>query len=324
MTHYVFENQERKLIESKYESISFSPYTDYVAFEKEAIEFTRRLLPRKVYNLLRQLKNGQNPKGSILMKNTPQDKNLIGTPECATFDYNTKRTFVSEALAIGVANVLGEVYAYKNEKGGSKIHNNFLTAQRLNSISNEGEHLIPYHIEDVHTAPYHPDYVMLNCLKGHNDANTYLINSSDIVELLTENQINQLRKFEYFTTPPQSFGGDSDGNGNLMPILSGSMEQPLLFVEFTDTRGVTHKANKCLEEFKKICIENNAISTKINLSSGELLLFDNRVNIHSRNAYREDVTSTSKRWLQRSFIKDGGLLEWKEQMLDLNQKILKF
>jgi len=323
METITFTNQERNLLSIKYESIPFSPYSNFPEFENAAIEITRRLLPRSIYNLLRLLKNGNNLNGALLLKNIPHDKNLVGTPELTTFDYNEKGTFVSEAFAVGIGSVLGEVYAYKNEKGGNKIHNNFLTQSGQNSVSNEGKLLIPYHIEDVHTAPYHPDYIILNCLRGHKDANTYLINSSEIVKLLTQDQLHQLYKSEYFTTPPQSFGGDADGNGNLMPILSGPVEQPIMFVEFTDTKAVTHKANKCLGEFKKVCVEEVS-NIEVNLSCGDLLLFDNRINIHSRNAYHEDVTSQTKRWLQRIFVKDGGLLEWKDQMFDPKSKILKY
>jgi L-asparagine oxygenase len=323
METYTFTNQERNLLSSKYETIPFSPYSHFLEFENAAIEITRRLLPKSLYNLLRDLRNGKNHNGALLLMNIPRDKNLIRTPESTNFDYKDKGTFVSEAFSVGIGSVLGEVYAYKNEKGGNKIHNNFLTQKGQNSVSNEGKLLIPYHIEDVHAAPYHPDYVILNCLRGHKDANTYLINSSDIIKLLTQDQLIQLYKAEYFTTPPQSFGGDADGNGNLMPILSGTKEKPILFVEFTDTKGITHKANKCLEEFKRICVEEVA-SIEVNLSSGNLLLFDNRINLHSRNAYNEDVTSQTKRWLQRLFVKDGGLLEWSDQMLDSYNKILKY
>jgi hypothetical protein len=323
MTTFTFTNQEKNLLSSKYETIQQFPYSNYIEFEQEAIEITRRLLPKSLYNLLRHLKNGNNEFGAILFKNTPQDTNLIGTPEDTNFDYNSKRSFVSEAFAVGIASVLGEVYAYKNEKGGNKIHNNFLTKKGINTVSNEGMLLIPFHIEDVHTAPFHPDYVMLNCLRGNKDANTYLINSSEIIKHLSEEEIIQLYKNEFYTTPPQSFGGDADGNGNLMPILSGDLKQPIMFVEFTDTRGVTHKANKVLQSFKSICMEKSS-KLEVNLSSGDLLLFDNRVNIHSRNAYKEDVTSQNKRWLQRLFIKDGGLLEWRGQMLDSENKILKY
>ena len=108
-----------------------------------------------------------------------------------------------------------------------------------------------------------------------------------------------------------------------MPVLSGPADQPIMYIEFTDTRGITHKANKCLQEFQKICVEN-VQNIEINLSSGDLLLFDNRINIHSRNAYNEDVSSAFKRWLQRIFIKDGGLLEWKDQIIGIESKTLKF
>ena len=260
------------------------------------------------------MKNFIPHQGGLLIKNLPVDQELIPTPATSDFDFNQKKTFISEACSIGIGCLLGEVFGYKNEKSGSPIHNNFATQKGKDSISNEGSNFIlPFHVEDIHTWPYAPDYVMLFCLRGCREgkALTYLLNSADIVKQLDAATLIQLRKKEYFTKPPQSFSGDADGNG-IMPVLSGSEEMPFLMIEFTDTGAVTNKAQRALDAFKNAC-NNSPDIIEICLEQGDLLIFDNRVNIHSRSVFPAFFDGQD-RWLQRTFIHDGGMRPWKTKL----------
>ena len=60
---------ERNLLQFKFEDIESNPYTDFITFEREAIEIARRLLPELLVDTLRELKNGKIPKSALLIKN---------------------------------------------------------------------------------------------------------------------------------------------------------------------------------------------------------------------------------------------------------------
>lgn len=310
-------DHDRDMLYKKFVKISGSPYNNYRKFEKTAVNVARKYFPSYLYNAIMDLKTEIHGKGILLIKNLPVDEPLIPTPAGSDFDFNQKKTFVSEACSVAVGSILGQTYGYKNEKKGATLHNNFPTVSGKISLSNEGSLLkLAWHSEDVHTFPYNPDFVILNCLRGCREAKaeTYLLNSADIIKQLSPEIIEQLRKSEYYTTPPQSFSVDADGSGRTMPVLSGHEDMPTMHVSFNNTKGITHKAEKALQVFEEAC--NNSLNViTVRLAAGNLLAFDNRVNIHARNNFPAHFDGLD-RWLQRLFVKDGSMRTWREKLLN--------
>ena len=161
-------------------------------------------MPEIVLEKLLDLKNGQIEGDYLLLKNFPIDHSLIPTPSDYFTMWDKKKSFTTEAVGVGIASILGEVFGYKNQKNGNLIQNNYPVFQTKRTISNESSDILPFHTEDIHVHPFHPDFVLLYCLRGcrENKAKTYLLHSEDIVKNLTSDIIEGLSQ-DHFYIPPQ-------------------------------------------------------------------------------------------------------------------------
>ncbi|MEM6806022.1 MAG: TauD/TfdA family dioxygenase [Bacteroidota bacterium] len=298
-----------------------SPYADFEPFAYAAFEVIRRLIAKELFNKILDLRRNIYNEGLLVIENSPVDEHLIPTPLLREWK-DVKQSYISEAMLLGIGQLLGEIYGYRGEKKGALIHNNYPTNSGAGSISNEGSmFVLPMHNEDIHVFPYSPSFLMLSCLREGmgSEVFTYILNIKDVIGELDEYELSVLRSKQFYIESPESFETNSPSSA-LIPILSGPSETPQVTVEFTDTKGTSRDARRVLQKFKEVCLASPSLK-KLKLKNGDILILDNRKTLHGRSNFEANFDGTD-RWCQRIFIKSGDLWDWRGKFT--KERVLEF
>jgi L-asparagine oxygenase len=312
---------ERSWLYENLMQMKAKPHDDQEAFLKESYSMIRKYLPDPAFDEVANLKGDFDSEGYLLIQNLPNDQELGSAPN-DTIAIRKKKSFVSESCLVGIGQIIGEIFGYKNENNGCLIHNVYPQKYHRQAISNAGSEVaLPLHTEDVHVFPYSPDFVGIYCLRSEPNCNvfTYILSVKSVLSNLSPEVLEILRLPLFYVEPPQSFGGSSQRSKEI-PVIHGSYQYPHITTEFTDMRGIRPDASEALEIFKDACNKSPSLR-RISLEPGELIIFDNRKVIHGRSPFRASF-SKEGRWCQRIFIKCGDLWNWRDELH--TSRILKF
>jgi L-asparagine oxygenase len=119
---------------------------------------------------------------------------------------------------------------------------------------------------------------------------------------LNDDEINSLREPLWKTGVDLSFKLDGhefiDGDvRGPMPIISGSLEDPLLVFDQDLMTGTTQRANILIQDICNIYYKNRV---EYSLEPGDIILIDNRRAVHGRSSYSPKYDGTD-RFLIRCF-----------------------
>ena len=284
----------------QFAGLHMSPYEDIEAF----LQALRRLagqLPESVVCPLLQFGRDPRAHGMLGVHGLPVG-NLPPTP--ADGKQPRKQTnFIAEASALLVASLLGEVYAFKNEKAGELLQTIAPVQESALSVSNAGSRVdLLLHTEDVHLSPLHPDFVVLFCLRAdrHREAATLVVDIRDALATLSQDTIEVLRQPFFTILPPESFGGQSTAS-TPTPILRGPVTMPEVALDFNAMTTANAQAEAALTALQAACYRPDVLH-QVYAEPGDLLLIDNRKAIHGRNTF-QPLFDGYDRWLLRLFVK---------------------
>lgn len=261
-----------------------------------AAGYARRRLPAEIHDALVDLAD-QSPRSGFLLLRNIDIGSIPHTPSLPTEE--TSKDLRSELVLLSVARCLGQPIGYLPEHNGSLVQNIVpVRGAEGNQISTSSRVELQFHTETAFH-PYRPRYLLLLCLRGDPQAGTLVASVYDIVERLSQHDLEVLRQNRFRTAVDESFlNGASSGLGIARPILSGS-ESDLTFVYDADLMvGIDSEAQDVLEWLASAVRES---SRCVVLDAGDLLVVDNNVAVHGRTPFVARFDGTD-RWIQRAFV----------------------
>jgi L-asparagine oxygenase len=280
-----------------------SPYEGYEDFLLRMLPiFTN--LPQGVLRSIMTFRHDPTAPGAMLIRNLPRDLALPDTPSLGKRAVN-KCTYLSEACLLGIGQLLGEVFSYKNEKNGELIHNICPVKGKQKAVSNEGA-IVDFllHTEDAYF-DFRPHYLFLICLRtdGQREAATYVADARDACQYLRHEELAQLQKPQFAIRIPESFESiNSEVQwSKAKPVLTGPDELPEVCLNLNCMMALTSEAELALNAFRHALNLPDVVKS-IYLEPGDILLINNRKAVHGRKPFTPQFDGKD-RWLQRVYIR---------------------
>ena len=277
-----------------------SPHADFLRFSVACCRLTA-CLPDPLLMALILFRTQAEAPGAMLIKGLPLDFDLAPTP--ADGGRSDKGTFVSEAVLGTIAHFFGDLYSYATEKKGEIIQNIVPVANRELKRSNEGSFAdFLLHTENAYFE-FRPDYLLLLGLRADEGgkAATTVAYAKDALGLVSDQVTTTLRMPLYRIAAPDSFLDSHSGRGwsKPTPLISGSPQHPEARVNFNGITALTPAAAMALGAFQEAL---DAVTMKVVLQPGELLIIDNRKTMHGRTPFKATF-GPQARWLQRAYVR---------------------
>jgi hypothetical protein len=230
----------------------------------------------------------------FLYKNIPTGK-IPDTPAYNDLNIGAKTEMAKHQETI--MNKYAKLVSYKEECNGS-LFQDIVPVRSLSGqqTSTSSETPLEIHTEQAFSED-RPNFLCLACLRGDPNAITYILPMTTLLEHLTESEIEFLKQPMWMCGVDLSFvlGGAKNVLRGPMSILRESsmvFDQDLM-------KGLTPKADRMIRRIVEIY---EKFRTSIVLESGDVLVIDNRVNVHGRSKFSPRYDGTD-RFLIRCFGK---------------------
>lgn len=199
-----------------------------------------------------------------------------------------------------LAERLGRLVGYADEKGGALIHDVRPVPGEERRIENSGAVAFDFHTENVHH-PLRPDFLGLLCLRRDHDgvAATRVASVREAVRQLDPATVDLLREPRFHSRYPSSFtrdGGPERAAGP-HPVVFGPVDRPFMRFNSHHTRTDDPAGRRALEELVGAL---ESVCQDIVLSPGDCVIIDNHVAAHGRSAFTPHYDGQD-RWLRRFY-----------------------
>ncbi|UFJ42472.1 TauD/TfdA family dioxygenase [Brevibacillus humidisoli] len=267
-------------------------------------ELLGRRVPVRIADALIRFRKHSNSEGTLLLRNLPVDDVLPATPSDGRLA-EAKKSTISEYNLLLLLQFLGDPIAYEDEKEGLLIQN-VCPVQGCEELQeNTGSTYLEFHTEDGFH-PYKPDFIGLFCLRPDHEGVAKTITSSIrmAIQKIPATAVSLLREPHFRISPASSFGYGGYAGDKLpecsrtIPVLSGSLTDPDMCIDFFLMRG-THPAAQWALDVLKEALTSSV--QEFSLRPGDLLIVDNRKAAHARTSF-EPRYDGFDRWLQRLFV----------------------
>lgn len=208
--------------------ITASPSNEPELFCRQATFATARLPFDIVLRLIEFASHGSST-GFLLFQNIHVDNTTPQTPPGNTY-FLGEKTMLSKIQGILIS-VIGNMIAYEAE-GYGRLFQDVVPMQNMakNQTSLGSDIELEIHTEQAFSK-LRPDILSLACLRGDENAYTYILPVKSVIDNLTPFEIQMLREPLWITGVDLSFKlhGNPFLEGDIrgpMPILHGSIEDP--------------------------------------------------------------------------------------------------
>jgi L-asparagine oxygenase len=248
--------------------------------------------------------------GVMLVRNLPTDPDLPATPIDGG-PSTQKKTFLSEAVLLGLSQLLGEPVGFTTEKGGRLVHDVVPVSAGATTQTNQSSHVfLNFHNDIVYdeVGRYdvsNPDFLVLNCLRqdAGKEAVTYYADARDISRGLDSHIAATLRAPLFRLNAPGSYVRDvangADVLSSALAVISGPSDFPEIVISANGVHGLTEEAEQALKDLQHVCQE---VAHQVSLESGTALLINNRKGLHARSQFLAQHNGRD-RWLQRTYLR---------------------
>jgi len=279
---------------------TISPSEDPDFFCTMSKKLSRCLHHRIINKLMHFAKHGSET-GFLLIKTIPVDlDNLPETPPSNNYKIgeNTKLAKIQSMIL----NVFSELISYEAEGYGRLFQDivpNQSMAKHQTSLGSNTE--LEIHTEQAFSK-LRPDILSLACLRGDIQALTYVLPVKHIIDNMSKEENELLRKPLWKTGVDLSFklhGYDfleGDVRGPLS-IIHGEISDPQLIFDQDLMTGITDESEKIIQKIVDIYYKHRISH---NLSPGEIILIDNRRAVHGRSPFFPNFDGKD-RFLTRCF-----------------------
>jgi L-asparagine oxygenase len=254
-------------------------------------------LPHRIAQSLTDFRCNGNEYGSVVFKHLPLDHQLVATPEHGSL-HTWQQAGVSTMVQLLMMTGLGDVIAYADEKDGALVQDVVPLPGHEQRQENSGSAFFGMHTENSFH-PYKPDHLGLLCLRADHDRVAYTLTASvrRALPLLSGVCVAVLRQPLYRIRYASSFGADGPRYCPALPVLTGSVRQPNLCVDFHLMEGLSEEAAWALGQLRAAM---TSVLAGTVLEAGDLVIVDNRAAVHARTRFTPRYDG-SDRWLRRCF-----------------------
>lgn len=291
-----------------------SPYDDVEAFLLTIYPIFAQL-PKEVLRKLFTFRSDPRTHGTLLLENFPTDVSLPPSPSDGK-RCRDKQSFVSEACALGIAQILGHPIGYYDEKEGELIHNLSPVRSEAQATSSESsDYHLGFHTDFNYDKehpdyPYNvvnPDYIVLVCLRADpkREAGTLYADARGICAHMTPEELEVMRSPHFQFAASYSFTGRC-GSERIWsvpsPLLKGPDEFPEISIDLLcGVRALNADAEHVLTRIREISTLPG-VATKVHLKPGDVFLMDNRKGAHGRTPFNAEFDGHD-RWLHRVYVR---------------------
>jgi L-asparagine oxygenase len=252
---------------------------------------------------------------AILVRGMPIDDPLPPTPSSSDFR-PIKPAHVSEGSILSIAVLLGEPIGYADEKNGAVVQNVYPVAAEANSSSNESSSSnLDFHTELSFSRRHPewpldhacPDFLLILCLRQDplRQATTYVAEARALCARLSPEHRRALRERNFELRAPYSFTRLGDGSRPWLgpvALVDGPEWAPRIALDLAcGVRAKTHEGDEAITALRAAASEPG-ISAAIKLSSGDLLVLNNRSCAHARGTFEARFDGRD-RWLHRVYAR---------------------
>ena len=197
------------------------------------------------------------------------------------------------------AALFGHPVGYAQEQNGKIIQDIFpVKGTETRQISTSSKTELALHTETAFH-PYKPDYVLLLCLRGDENAETTFASIENILPYLSQHTIDVLQKEVFLTGIDESFRTHGEPDMEIpMSVLKRTERGWKLTYDATVMKGINEEADTALRNLEW------AVSSSIQsitLKTGQLLVIDNNSTVHGRKPFQPRYDGTD-RWLKRVLV----------------------
>lgn len=221
-------------------------------------------------------------------------------PTPTSKDSDAANTHTANQSLLMHAAMLGNPVGYIQEQNGKVIQDIFpVQGTETRQISSSSKAELALHTETAFH-PYRPDYVMLLCLRGDENAETTYANIEEIEMHLSEHTTDVLQKKWFVTGIDESFRTHGEPDMQIpMSILEINEQNGWRFTyDTTVMSGINEEADTALRNLEW------AISKSIRavaLRAGQLMVIDNNTTVHGRRPFKPRYDGRD-RWLKRALV----------------------
>lgn len=279
-------NSEIEIMIHLANKITVSPSEKPDLFCKQSKEESK-YIPIRIRNILFDFSLQNKENNGFIIINFPIDfsDNIPLTPEGNNCKVG-ETTLLSKIQSIFI-NVIGEMIAYEAEGYGRLFQDIIPTKNMKNIQTSMGSNVeLEIHTEQAFSK-LRPDFLSLACLRGDEEAITYILPVNTILENLNREEIDLLWQPLWKIGIDMSFklNGNDFIDGDIrgpISILYGNKNNPQLVFDQDLMKGITEESNKIIKKIIDIYY-NHRIS--YNLKPGDILLIDNRNSVHGRSIF---------------------------------------
>jgi L-asparagine oxygenase len=278
--------------------LSVSPTHAPELFCRQAQRAARRI-PDRLADLLADFAGLGTESGTMLIDGLPVEDPPPTPPDNRS--HLGEGTLLARVQAI-VNHACGEMVAYQAEGHGRLYQDmvpNRALAQSQTSLGSRVE--LELHTEQAFSI-LKPDVLSLACLRGHPDAQTYVLPAHVLLAALNQFERKLLRQPLWMTGVDGSFcqGGhefiEGDKRGPLA-IIAGAEDDPTIIFDQDLMHGLTEEAQAMIDRITEVYHSQRRSHV---LEPGQILLVDNVRSVHGRSPFTPNFDG-SDRFIIRSF-----------------------
>jgi L-asparagine oxygenase len=230
------------------------------------------------------------------LKGLPQDSRLSKIE-----GYLSKETKVSESVLLGIAGLVGEPFAYREQKQGQIIQDVIPQKGLENTQSNASSAKFGWHSDD---APFHRPYraesIILYCLSNEGEAETMFAPIDEIIAALNPLDKKVLSQPRFRFRTPESFNlyGGKVLYTEPRPIITDGLAGAEISVATYNVQPADSQDDEAVMALWQLQgALRSPVAKSFVLQPGELLIISSTRGLHARGSIVGD------RWLQRCYAR---------------------
>jgi L-asparagine oxygenase len=243
-------------------------------------------VPERIYNKLLHFRTYGSKTGFLLIQNFPVYNNELPKTPLGNH-YKIGETTILARIQSIFLSIIGELIAYEAEGYGRLFQDVVPIPTMHNMQTSLGSNTeLEIHTEQAFSN-VKPDVLSLACLRGDENAFTYILPVQYIINNLSKEEIEILRKPLWKTGVDLSFklNGNDFIEGDIrgpMPIIQGTPADPFLVFDQDLMTGITNESQEFIEKIVHIYYKQRI---EYNLKPGDIIFIDNNRAVHGRSAF---------------------------------------
>jgi len=243
-------------------------------------------VPERIYNKLLHFSTYGSETGFLLIKKFPVYNNELPKTPLGNI-YKIGETTILARIQSIFLSIIGELIAYEAEGYGRLFQDVVPIPTMHNMQTSLGSNTeLEIHTEQAFSN-LKPDVLSLSCLRGDENAFTYILPVQYIINNVSKEEIELLRKPLWTTGVDLSFklNGNEFIEGDIrgpMSIIQGTPEDPFLVFDQDLMKGITPESQEFIQKLVNIYYKERI---EYNLKPGDIIFIDNNRAVHGRSAF---------------------------------------